>query len=146
MDHLRSLLGFVSSPYMETASHLDRCPSPYAYGAGWHTHLLSDGRGLSAGFRYGNEWLAVLTNHIFADSFYRGDALGSFNSLMRFVTEVLFAVATGGLALPFLDQEMKRGESALAEKLNAYHRKTRSALQAYTSATEMYHDRSLDNR
>lgn len=88
----------------------------------------------------------MLTNHIFADSFYRGDALGSFNSLMRFVTEVLFAVATGGLALPFLDQEMKRGESALAEKLNAYHRKTRSALQAYTSATEMYHDRSLDNR
>ena len=110
------------------------------------THLLSDGNGLSAGFRYDNAWLAALTNHVFADSFYRGDTLGSFNSLMRFVTGVLFAVATGGLALPFLDREMKRSESALAEKLNTYHRKTRSALQAYTgAATKMYHDRSLDN-
>lgn len=109
------------------------------------THLLSDGNGLSAGFRYDNAWLATLTNNVFADSFYRGDTLGSFNSLIRFVTGVLFAVATGGLALPLLDREMKRSESALTAKLNAYDRKTRSALQAYTGDTEMCHDRSLDN-
>jgi uncharacterized membrane protein len=109
------------------------------------THLLSDGNGLSAGFRYDNAWLAALTNHVFADRFYRGDTLGSFNSLMRFVTGVLFAVATGGLALPFLHREMKRSESALAAKLNAYDRKTRSALQGYTGTPEIYHDRSLGN-
>jgi len=109
------------------------------------THLLSDGNGLSAGFRYDNAWLAALTNHAFADSFYRGDALGSFNSLMRFVTGVLFAVATGGLALPFLDREMKRSELALAEKLNASDRKVRSGVQVPIGAIEIYDERSLDN-
>lgn len=109
------------------------------------THLLSDGNGLSAGFRYDNAWLAALTNNVFADSFYRGDTLGSFNSIIRFVTGVLFAVATGGLALPLLDWEMRRSEFALRAKLNAYHRKIESALQANTSTTGMYHDRSLDN-
>lgn len=109
------------------------------------THLLSDGNGLSAGFRYDNAWLAALTNNVFADSFYRGDTLGSFNSLMRFITGVLFAVATGGLVLPLLDREMRRSESALTAKLNAYDRKTKSALQTYTGVPEMYHDRSLDN-
>jgi uncharacterized membrane protein len=101
------------------------------------THLLSDGNGLSAGFRYDNAWLAALTNHVFADSFYRGDMLGSFNSLMRLVTGALFAVATAGLALPFLNQEMKRSESALAAKLNAYDRKLRSSEQVSIGAAEI---------
>ena len=109
------------------------------------THLLSDGSGLSAGFRYDNVWLAALTNNVFAESFYKGDALGSFNSLMRLITGALFAVATAGLTFPFLHRELKRNESALAAKLNAFDRKIETALQTDTGAPEMYHDRSLDN-
>lgn len=99
------------------------------------THLLSDANGLSAGFRYDNGWLAALTNYSLPDSFYRGDALGSFNSLVRFITGVLFAVATVGMVLPFLDQEMKRMESALAAKLNAYAMRKRSAVSSSPEST-----------
>jgi uncharacterized membrane protein len=109
------------------------------------THLLSDGNGLSAGFRYDNAWLAALTNNTFGDSFYRGDALGSFNSLMRLVTGVLFAVAISGLALPYFHRDMKRSESALAAKLNAYERKAQSSPQACTGAPEIDGERRLDN-
>ena len=101
------------------------------------THLLSDGNGLSAGFRYDNAWLAALTNNVFAERFYKGDALGSFNSLMRLVTGALFAVATAGLAFPFLHREMKRSESALAAKLNVYDRKIRSSEQVSIGTTEI---------
>lgn len=87
------------------------------------THLLSDGNGLLAGFRYNNAWLAALTNYALPDSFYRGDTLGSFNSLMRFITGMLFAVTSVGLAFPFLDQEMKRNEAVLAVKLHRYKQK-----------------------
>lgn len=107
------------------------------------THLLSDGSGLAAGFRYDNAWLAALTNNSLPDSFYRGDALGSFNSLMRLITGVLFAVATAGLALPFLDQEMTRTESVLAAKLDAYERKVRSRAQVSIDTTEIV--RRVDN-
>lgn len=100
------------------------------------THLVSDASGLSAGFRYDNAWLAALTNYSFPDSFYRGDALGSFNSLMRFITGALFAVATGGLFLPFIDRDMKRSESALAAKLYRYHQKIVATAQEYVGTTE----------
>lgn len=108
------------------------------------THLSSDGNSLSAGFRYDNAWLATLTDQVFPASFYRGDALGSFNSLMRLITGMLFAVATAGLALPFLDREMKRSESILAAKLNAYDRKIRSSEQVSIGAAEISGERRLD--
>ena len=59
------------------------------------THWLSDFAGIGQGFRYTNEWLAVVTNHIFSPTFYAGDAFGSFNSLMRLLSGVTFGIAVG---------------------------------------------------
>jgi uncharacterized membrane protein len=85
------------------------------------THLLSDTGGLAAGFRYDNAWLAALTSDMLSAGFYRGDAFGSFNSLMCFTSGLLFAIGTGGLFLPLMDHEMKRFEAALRRKLLHYH-------------------------
>ena len=48
--------------------------------------------GIDGGFRYDNLWLAGLTNNDFPATFYAGDALGSFNSWMRLITGILFAL------------------------------------------------------
>jgi len=69
------------------------------------THFLSDLGGLASGFRYTNDWLAVLTNHAFAPSFYLGDALGSFNSWMRWVTGLLFGFGLVWWIFPLVDEQ-----------------------------------------
>lgn len=94
------------------------------------THFVSDTGGLATGFRYDNDWLAAVTNNSFPASFYQGDALGSFNSIMRFVTGVLFAIGTGGLLLPLLDQEMRRIEATLIRKLTRYGTRIGSAVES----------------
>jgi uncharacterized membrane protein len=69
------------------------------------THMISDvAQGIGHGFRDSNEWFAVLTGHLFPASFYAGDALGSFNSLMRLFSGMTFGVAVGGLLYPAIDQ------------------------------------------
>jgi uncharacterized membrane protein len=68
------------------------------------THALSDFAGIGQGFRDTNTWLAVLTNHALPATFYVGDALGSFNSLMRFVTGILAGLGIVWLTLPFIVQ------------------------------------------
>lgn len=68
------------------------------------THTLSDLAGIGQGFRDTNEWLVVLTNHSFPASFYAGDALGSFNSLMRFSTGLLAGLGIVWLTLPCIFQ------------------------------------------
>jgi uncharacterized membrane protein len=68
------------------------------------THMVSDFAGIGQGFRDTNVWLAVLTKHAFPTSFYAGDALGSFNSLMRFVTGLLAGFAVSWLVFPYLFQ------------------------------------------
>lgn len=68
------------------------------------THFLSDLGGLDSGFRYTNDWLAVLTNHAFAPTFYLGDGLGSFNSWMRWVTGILFAIGSVWWGFPYIDE------------------------------------------
>lgn len=68
------------------------------------THILSDLNGLTSGFRYTNNWLVVLTDHAFAPSFYLGDALGSFNSWMRWATGLLFAFGLVWWAFPYVDE------------------------------------------
>ena len=94
------------------------------------THFVSDTSGLAAGFRYDNRWLAALTNYSLPTDFYQGDALGSFNSTMRFITGVLFAVGTGKLLLPLLDQEMRRSQAVLKHKLMGYQARIGSALES----------------
>lgn len=66
------------------------------------THAISDFAGIGMGFRDTNAWLAVLTNNIFPATFYAGDALGSFNSLMRLITGLLAGLAIVWLALPYV--------------------------------------------
>ena len=68
------------------------------------THAISDLAGIGQGFRDTNTWLAVLTNQSFPVTFYAGDALGSFNSLMRFVTGLLAGLAIAWLAFPYVFQ------------------------------------------
>ncbi|MEW6503840.1 MAG: DUF2085 domain-containing protein [Chloroflexota bacterium] len=68
------------------------------------THLLSDFAGIGSGFRDKNQWLAILTNNSFPPSFYSGDALGSFNSLMRLASGILAGLAVVWLLFPNLFQ------------------------------------------
>ena len=65
------------------------------------THTISDFAGIGQGFRDTNQWLAILTDHSFPATFYAGDALGSFNSLMRFITGLLAGLGIIWLAFPF---------------------------------------------
>ncbi len=67
------------------------------------SHLVSDLAGIGQGFRDSNLWLAVLTGHIFPASFYAGDAWGSFNSLIRLLTGILFALGVVWYTYPHLD-------------------------------------------
>lgn len=71
------------------------------------THMISDVAGIGQGFRDSNEWLAVLTNGMFPASFYAGDALGSFNSLMRLFSGLTFGIAFGGFLYPWVDRSLE---------------------------------------
>lgn len=72
------------------------------------THMISDTvDGLLTGFRYDNAWLAALTGYILPESFYAGDALGSFNSWMRLLTGLLAAVGVVWFAFPWIDQSAR---------------------------------------
>lgn len=66
------------------------------------SHAISDLAGIGQGFRDTNIWLATLTNHALPATFYAGDALGSFNSLMRFITGLLAGLAVAWLTFPFI--------------------------------------------
>jgi uncharacterized membrane protein len=68
------------------------------------SHFFSDLVGIGQGFRNANLWLAELTNHIFPVSFYSGDAWGSFNSLMRLLTGILFGLGIVWYTYPYLDK------------------------------------------
>jgi hypothetical protein len=72
------------------------------------THMISDILdGLTTGFRYHNAWLATLTNNALSESFYTGDALGSFNSWMRLLTGLLLAIGAVWFAFPYVDRHMQ---------------------------------------
>ncbi len=68
------------------------------------THAVSDLAGIGEGFRDTNAWLTKLTNNIFPAMFYAGDALGSFNSLMRLTTGTLAGFGIVWLVFPFIFQ------------------------------------------
>jgi uncharacterized membrane protein len=70
------------------------------------THLLSDFSGLGLGFRDTNLWLAVLSQNVFRPGFYTGDAWGSFNSLMRLLSGVLFGLGVAWFAFPHLEDAL----------------------------------------
>ena len=68
------------------------------------THMISDFAGIGQGFRDTNAWLTMLTNNVFPATFYAGDVLGSFNSLMRLVTGLLAGLGIGWLVFPYVFQ------------------------------------------
>lgn len=76
------------------------------------THFLADFQRMGFSFRDTNDWLRALTGGVFSDAFYRGDAWGSFNSLMRLTTGVLAGWGIALFALPHLDNIIKGGIQA----------------------------------
>lgn len=68
------------------------------------SHMISDLAGLGQGFRESNVWLAQLTQNAFSQSFYVGDALGSFNSWMRLITGALFALGVVWFVFPKMEE------------------------------------------
>jgi uncharacterized membrane protein len=87
------------------------------------SHLISDLYGIGQGFRDSNTWLAVLTNNVFPPGFYAGDAWGSFNSLMRLLTGVLFGLGVVWFSFPFLDDIYTQQARYLESRLNFYQLK-----------------------
>ncbi len=70
-----------------------------------------------AGFRDNNAWLQALTGNLLPDWFYAGDALGSFNSDMRWLTGILFGLTTVWLVFPMLETAMHDLQSQTARQL-----------------------------
>lgn len=85
------------------------------------THFLSDLSGLDQGFRYTNAWLAALTGSGLPADFYLGNALGSFNSWMRWITGILFAFGIVWYGFPYLD-ETARDLQRLIGRMMETHR------------------------
>jgi uncharacterized membrane protein len=70
------------------------------------THLISDLWGIGNGFRDSNAWLIFLTQNRLAQSFYSGDALGSFNSWMRLISGALFGLSFVWCLFPYIDEDL----------------------------------------
>ena len=72
------------------------------------THLISDLAGIGQGFRDSNQWLAVLTANSLPASFYAGDAIGSFNALVRLASGVLAGLGLVWFAFPYMESSLGR--------------------------------------
>jgi hypothetical protein len=57
-----------------------------------------------------------LTNTALPATFYAGDALGSFNSIMRLLTGALFGAATVWFVFPYMDASFYEVQEELEEK------------------------------
>jgi uncharacterized membrane protein len=67
------------------------------------SHFVSDLAGIGQGFRANNLWLVALTRGSLPASFYAGDAWGSFNSLMRLISGLLFGMGIVWFGYPYID-------------------------------------------
>jgi uncharacterized membrane protein len=82
------------------------------------SHFISDLAGIGQGFRDSNAWLAALTQNAFPAGFYAGDAWGSFNSLMRLLSGILFGLGLVWFGFPYVDEVFSQTERTLAAKVN----------------------------
>jgi uncharacterized membrane protein len=82
------------------------------------SHLISDFAGIGQGFRDSNTWLALITEHAFRADFYAGDAWGSFNSLMRLLSGILFGVGIVWFGFPYMDKIFALQAQLLESRLN----------------------------
>jgi uncharacterized membrane protein len=70
------------------------------------THTISDvliNNQFGTGFRDANLWLAQLTNNALPLWFVAGDGIGSFNSLMRWITGAFFGIGLAWFLLPYAE-------------------------------------------
>jgi uncharacterized membrane protein len=81
------------------------------------SHFISDLFGIGQGFRDSNAWLAILTNNAFPPGFYAGDAWGSFNSLMRLLTGLLFGLGIVWFSFPYLDGAFSQHARSLETRI-----------------------------
>lgn len=81
------------------------------------SHFISDLFGIGQGFRDSNAWLAILTNYAFPPGFYAGDVWGSFNSLTRLVTGLLFGLGIVWFSFPYLDGAFYQHARSLETKI-----------------------------
>ncbi len=81
------------------------------------SHLVSDLISFSHGFRDTNLWLALITGHLFPATFYSGDAWGSFNSLMRLLSGILFGLGVVWYTYPYLEAVFSQKHQAPVVKI-----------------------------
>jgi uncharacterized membrane protein len=70
------------------------------------THTISDvliNNQFGTGFRDTNLWLTQLTNNALPLWFVAGDAVGSFNSIMRWISGALFGIGLAWFLLPYAE-------------------------------------------
>jgi uncharacterized membrane protein len=79
-------------------------------------HMLSDLSGVGHGFGYGNAWLVYLTRNALPESFYAGNALGSFNSWMRLTSGLLAGLGLTWVLYPLLDNAFQDVHKTFAER------------------------------
>ncbi len=77
------------------------------------SHLISDLAGIGQGFRDTNLWLVMLTHNALPHQFYAGDAWGSFNSIMRLLTGILFGMGFTWFIFPILDNAIGEIEPSI---------------------------------
>jgi uncharacterized membrane protein len=111
------------------------------------THLFSDLHGFGLGFRYTNDWLAVLTHNSLLGWFYLGDAWGSFNAWMRLMTGILFGLGVVWFGFPYLEEAFNNSVLVIDYKyqqkrllLTAMTRLTGTSAQEVQSASGVTHE------
>ena len=66
------------------------------------SHSINDM--LHLGVRETNGWLATITGHAFAPTFYAGDSIGSFNWWARLISGIVAGFAFTRLVYPYLNK------------------------------------------
>jgi uncharacterized membrane protein len=88
------------------------------------THTLSDvliNNQFGTGFRDTNLWLAQLTNNALPAWFVAGDAVGSLNSLARWISGALFGIGLAWFLLPWAENSFGYRRIELEKKKGLAH-------------------------
>ena len=84
------------------------------------THLISDmliNNQFGTGFRDTNVWLAQLAGNALPLWFVAGDAVGSFNSIMRWISGALFGIGLAWFLLPWAENTFAYRRMELEAKI-----------------------------
>jgi uncharacterized membrane protein len=88
------------------------------------THTISDiqiANQFGTGFRDTNLWLAQLTGNALPWWFVSGDAVGSFNSIMRWISGALFGIGLAWFLLPWAENTFVYRRMELERKKGSSH-------------------------